>query len=61
MISVEDLLAKIDDACAKMGQSNPNRLLFAQCRSAIVYLATLAPDDLLASASRHVASRIVRP
>jgi hypothetical protein len=45
LITVNELLQRIDAAMAGMGSRNPNGLLFAQCKVAIINLASRVPDE----------------
>lgn len=45
MITVKELLERIDATVDGMGQQNPNRVLFMQCRTAIAFLASKMPDE----------------
>lgn len=47
LITIEDLLLRIDGAARGMSRENPNRLVLEQCRVAIVYLAQRVPDERL--------------
>ena len=47
MITIQELLARIDGARGGMGAANPHRVLLEQCRVAIVYLAQRIPDEAL--------------
>lgn len=43
-ITIQELLQRIDAACDGMSERNPNRLLFQQCRVAIVHMSRQMPD-----------------
>lgn len=45
MVTVEEILERVDAAVDGMGERNPNRLLLLQCRAAIAYLASRMPDE----------------
>lgn len=55
LITIEELLARIDGAAGGMGHAHPNRILLEQCRVAILYLAQRVPDERLQQ------QRIIRP
>lgn len=54
-ITIEELVARIEAAKSGMSENNPNRILFEQCRVAIIYLVERIPDERLKY------SRIIQP
>ena len=46
-ITIEELVRRVDASIDGMAASNPHRILFQQCRVAIVYLAERVPDERL--------------
>ncbi len=51
VLTVEELLQRIDAACDGMGNRNPNKTLLRQCRVAIAYLASRMPDESVVTRS----------
>jgi hypothetical protein len=49
--TIREVLERIDAAVAGMSERNPNRILLAQCRVAIVFLAQRVPDQALVTRS----------
>lgn len=45
MITIAELIHRIDAAHDGMGDRNPHKHLLAQCRVAIAYLANKMPDE----------------
>ena len=43
-ITIQELLQRIDAACDGIGQRNPNRLLFQQCKVAIIHMSRQVPQ-----------------
>lgn len=46
-ISIQELINRINTSCDGMSPHNPHRVLFQQCRVAIIYLAQRVPDEEL--------------
>lgn len=47
MITISELLERIDAACDGLSAQSPTRVLLQQCRVAVVYLVARIPDEAL--------------
>lgn len=43
-ITIQELLERIDAACDGLSERHPNKLLFQQCKVAIIHMSRQMPD-----------------
>lgn len=59
-VSVQELLAQIDQACGRMSVKNPHRTLLKQCAFSLAYLETLVLQNQ-SQQERRTSGGIVLP